>query len=363
MPRPPHVVELRVEGEIYRGWTRGSVIQSLNQFASAFELEYVDQWSDEGKPWQIEEGDAIALLIDDEILLEGYVDEFAASYSAQTRALRVRGRSKLGDLLDCDAIIQGSQWRDASLSQILSDLCAPFGVEFAIFGSEGAKFRRHKFDPGDTVADIIQRVARLRGFTVADAGGRLELFKVEDLPPVDHFFRGWPTLRGERTGSMYERFSEYRFRGQTQADDETNGVAAARLKGRAEDRGVRRHRPKLILAGGADGDRDLGMRAIIERNRRAGRSESVSYSVPGFRTEEGELWRPGLGVSVSDDWLNVDGTMLVETVVMSFEPGDPGATEGGMVTDLQLTPPAAYGAGEYPMRERLQKLRSASGGK
>lgn len=335
---------------------------SIEHLASAFDLEYVDRWSDEGEPWQIEEGDAIALLIDGEVLLEGYVDEYTVRYDASERALSVRGRSKLGDLIDCDAVIPGTQWRDASLDQILDDLCSPFGVDFAVYGDPGAKFRRLKFEPGDTVSEIIQRAARLRGFVVSDAGGRLELFRVEEISPVDHLFRGWPTLRGERVGAWYDRYSEYRFRGQTQADDELNGVAAARLKGRAEDRTVRRYRPKLILAGGADGDRDLGMRAIIERNQRAGRSETVAYSVPGFRTEEGELWRPGLGVGVADDWLNVEGTMLVESVAMAFEPGEPGATVGGMVTDLRLVPPAAYGDGEYPMRQRLSKLRGGGRG-
>lgn len=358
MPESPHKVELRVGGEVFGGWTRGRVRQSLDQFATGFELAYVDEWGERDLPWPIEEGDACTFLVDGEVLTDGYVDVSLAGYTVDTIDLAVEGRSKLGDLLDCDVVRKGMQWIDTKPSDILADLLEPFDVDFRIYGSEGAKFRRFKVEPGDTVAEVVLKLARLRGFLTADVGGVLELFRVDDIQAEDHLMRGFPILRAERFGSWAERFSRYIFRGQTAADDDVNGVAAARLKGVVEDRQVSRYRPKLILSGDADGDRDLGQRAIIERNQRAGRSERITLTVPGFRTERGALWRPGMGVHVADDFLRVDAVLIVVTVEMEFDVGEVGARDGGMVTTLELTRPEAYGLGEYPLRQRTQKLRT-----
>lgn len=352
MPDAPHTVELRVGGDVFGGWTSGRVEQSLDNIASTFGLEYVDQWAADSLPWPIEEGDECAILIDDEPLISGYVDETTAEYTARDWTLGVTGRSYLGDMVDCDAVRSGTQWKDVKLSTILGNLLDPFGIDFIIYDDEGAAFRRFKFEPGDLVSDVVAKAARLRGFVMADAGGVLELFRVGNVEPDDHLFRGWPILAASRTGTWAERFSEYRFKGQTQADDELNGTRAACLKGRVEDLQVSRYRPKLVLAGGADGDKDLGARAILERNQRAGRSERITVTVPGFKTEAGNLWRPGMGVHLADDWLRVDATLIVVRVSMEFGPGQVGATEGGMVTELELTRPEAYSESAYPVRAR-----------
>lgn len=359
MPEAPHTVELRVGGELYSGWTGGSVRQSLDQFASAFSLEFVDRWAAGQEPWPIFEGDLCQLRIDDEVLLDGFVDEAPSSYDADTWDLSVSGRSRLGDLVDCDAVKRGSQWLDAELTEIVLDLCRPFDV--GVFAPRmPPKFRRFKFDPGDKVADVIMRAARLRGMMTTDFGGHLELFQLDpDEPAVAHLEPGYSVLRGGRSVSWADRFSEYRFRGQTQADDKTNGVAAARLKGTVRDEQIDRYRPMLVLAGDADGDRDLGLRAILERNQRAGRSERISYMVPGFRHRQGGLWRPGQIATVTDPFFRIeDERFVVVSAAMAFGPGDVGGRGEGMVTELELTRPEAYGAGEYPLRREVSRRRA-----
>ncbi|MFW6087532.1 MAG: phage baseplate assembly protein, partial [Myxococcota bacterium] len=311
MPEAPHTVELRVGGDVFGGFIRGRVRQSLEQLATTFSLTYSDRWAEDQEPLPIEEGDECALLVDGEVLVEGYVDEAASRYDARKWDLSVSGRSRLGDLVDCAAQHRGSQWLRARLDEILEDLTGPFSVRARVVGDPGPRFRRFKFEPGETASEVISRAARLRGRVPVDIGGELELVQVEEVEHTDTLRRGDPILRAERTGSWSERFSHYEFKGQTQADDELNGVSAAQLRGMVEDRQVRRYRPTVVLSGGQDGDNDLGRRAILERNRRAGRGERITCTVPGFRNGAGDLWRPAQAVRLEDDWLRVEAVLLV----------------------------------------------------
>jgi prophage tail gpP-like protein len=350
----PHTVELRVGGHVYGGFLRGSVRQSLDRLAITFQLSYTDRWAEGQEPWPIEEGDACAVLVDDEVLVEGYVDETDSTYTDRSWSLGVSGRSKLGDLVDCAARHRGSQWLDAGLEAILGDLVRPFGVRATVTGPKGRPLRRFKFDPGDTVADVVGKLARLRGLVPVDRGGELELVHVETVVHSDVLRRGNPVLRAQRTGSWVERFSEYHFRGQTQADDEVSGARASQIRGFVEDPQVTRYRPTVILSGGFDGERDAGRRAQLERNQRAGRAERITCTVPGFRNVTGALWRPGQAVQFEDDWLRVSAVLIVAGVEMAFGPGEVGGDADAMETTLELARPEAYGTGNYPARRRGQ---------
>jgi prophage tail gpP-like protein len=96
----------------------------------------------------------------------------------------------------------------------------------------------------------------------------------------------------------------------------------------------------------------MGRRAILERNVRAGHAETLSYEVPGWHTDEGDLWRPNTRVQVVDDWLRVEAEMLVARVSLSF-----GTRPGVHRTRLDLVRPETFLEVEYPTRERGGRWR------
>lgn len=345
---PPHTVELRVGGQVYGGWKSGRLSQSLEQLASTWSLDYFDAWAHNDEPWPIEEGDEVELLIDGERATIGYVDDASSGYAARRWELSVAGRSRLGDLVDCSAVRDGKQWLNAGLTDIAVDLLKPFGMTPGFVIDEGEPFRRFKFEPGETVQTVLQRAAKLRGFLLTDDRGELAIARAGSEGLADTLRRGDNILRGRRRGSWRQRFSEYHFCGQTQATDEVTGKSASQLAGSITDPQVDRYRPMVVISGGQDGNKDLGKRALLERNQRAGRSERVIYTVEGFRTSQGALWRPNQLVKVEDDWLRVDATLLVVTVGQRFGPEQP------MVTRLELTRPEAFDQVDYPARGRGQ---------
>ena len=85
---------------------------------------------------------------------------------------------------------------------------------------------------------------------------------------------------------------------------------------------------------------------MLERNKNAGSSERVRYTVSGWHDGNGDAWAPGTVVDIADDVLRVNGRMIVVSARYRFGPEDPYEVE------LELTWPEAFDAEDYPTRSR-----------
>lgn len=340
-------VELEVNGVLYGGFQSGDVRLGIEQLSSSFTLRYADVWERGGTSVPIQEGDRCKLSIDGRVVIDGWVDEDNEAYDATSDERTVQGRSLAGDLVDCSVIGKPASWTDSKLSVIAGDLCKNFLVQPLILGAEPRKFGKFSVKKGEKIGDAVQRAARMRGMLVYSAGADLVFARAGATSTTTVIKRGTDgnVLRGERRRSLAERFSDYHFVGQTRGRDDVNGVAASQLHGVVKDNGVPRYRPLRIVRGGADEPGDLGELAIRERNRRAGRGERWIYTVPGFANAEG-LWEPNVRARVTDPRFDIDEELLIADVSFSFGLGK------GRRTKLELTRPAAFELGDYPVRRR-----------
>ncbi|MEM7608185.1 MAG: hypothetical protein AAF411_22765, partial [Myxococcota bacterium] len=199
-------------------------------------------------------------------------------------------------------------------------------------------FRDFAINEGETIAAALMRAAKLRGVVLVDEGGRL-IMDIAGNNQSTTVLRNGPggnIREGERQTSWRERFSEYVFRGQTRATDELFGREAAELEGRVIDPEVQQRRlRRLVIASWGNRRDDMGVRAVNERNRRAGRSERLVYTVPGWLDDEGLIWRPNQRVLVQDSILDVDAVMLLVRVTTQLRPKV-------SRTELELSLPSAW---------------------
>lgn len=345
----PDVAELLVEGERVEGFEGGQVVQSMETLATTWDLRYSSQVDEDDEPVIIEAGDAVELRLGEDSLLNGYVDDDEAQYTARQITQQLRGRSRLGDVVDCSAVGPARGWRDATLMQIASDLLEGYEVTIREETDTGDSFRRFEIDGGETIAATLQRAARLRGVHLLDRGGDLAFVRAGQDASQTTIERA-RVLEGGVRRSQRERFSEYLFEGQTRASDELNGVDASELGQDVEDQGVERLRRLKVRSWGERGE-DLGEKAILERNNRAGRSLRLNYVVPGWRDDQGVIWAPNTRVRVVDDWLRVDATLLIVRATAVF-------ARDQYRTQLELTRPEAFDViVRYPTRSRGAELR------
>ncbi len=344
-----HTVKLRVNGVDFEGFKGGEIRLGLDQICSSFSLSYFDARGSSA-PTPIEDGDRVTVLIDDRVIMDGWVDELTLRYDKSHYSATVSGRSTTCDLVDCTARPARTSWKNQPMSAILADILNPFALQARIVGSEGAKFGKFRLQRGETCGDAITRLVRPRGLVAYTSGSDLVIARAGATTTQTVIRLGDQVIRGGRTSSQTQRYSDYIFKGQTRANDTVNGVNASQLDGVVEDQGITRHRPLVIVRGGQDSKADLGQLAVLERNQRAGRGERLTYTVHDWERQEG-LWEPNVRVRVVDSMLNVDCEMLVVNVGFTF------GTTGGYVTELELTRPEAYDVIDYPVRRRGRGMR------
>lgn len=320
---------------------------SVEQMAATFNMQLVDTGFLDLEPFLIKEGDECEILIDGECVLTGYIDDPEDKYDAKSDTISAVGRSKSGDLVDCSAIHKTGEWENAKIGQIAKDICRPFGISVDNLSPLGDPFTKFKIEEGETAAAALQRMAGYRGLMVfSDALGTVIFTKAKATKIGTAIVRDRPgragnILKGSRTRSLRDRFSEYRIKAQAQESDSLFGEDANAREAIVRDRRVPRYRPLVILPDDADDNTDLKERARWERNTRFGKAQRVTYTVPGWKHDGENLWKPNTVVAVDDNRFRIAQDLYI--VSCNYREG-----AGGELTDIVLTSRAAFDTLELP---------------
>ena len=338
---------LLVAGNTYGGWTSISVRRSIEELAWSFRCTYTDRWLADADPTPINTGDSCVVTIDGVGIISGYVDDSSGSYEGNSHSLEATGRSKAGDLCDCSAIFQGGRWKQATLTQIATDLCQPFGLEVIADTDVGNAIPVFSIEPGETVYSALDRAARLRGILVtSDAGGNVRLTRAGQTKSATQIAYGANVKSSSKRSSWKDRFSFYQLLGQSQGNDNWNGTAAAHISATANDPYVKRYRPLQVNIQ-EQGTAGLQQHVQWEANVRAGRSARYTYRVPGWYCAEG-VWQPNVMVSVEDPNWGLEEDLLIVTVELS-------RSAEGTIAELELAPRAAFDLVQFPARKVRRK--------
>lgn len=347
------MISLTAGGQRYTGWLTASVYRSLDAFAHSFEFTAVDRWAEQESPRPIRLGDPCTIFQDDVLLITGYVDELLWEVGPRGVTLRVSGRSKTADLVDCAAVHKTGQWINAKPLRIMQDLAEPFGINIEqdqSLASDTTRVRRFDLEDGESAFDAIEKLARLRGWLpTTTAIGTLRLTQVGNTKPVS--LRADRTIRRTITQNSSDRFSIYRVRTQTARwDAETSPRQAALSKIQVQDSTVPRYRPTVLYPEHGATVSELEAYATWMRNTRIADSERITYEMPGTLASSGEIWDPGQLVNVRDDQIGINTTLVIASTRLRVD-------ANGETTELLLTRPEAYTQKPIPEADLIRKLR------
>ncbi|MFC3716799.1 phage baseplate assembly protein [Luteimonas soli] len=328
-------LQLIVAGRAHAGWNRIRVHRGLEEIAGTFDLGVAERWSATVPPLEVRAQDACAVRVDGQTLITGHIDRAAISYDAHNHGNTVSGRDATGDLVDCAAEHGKGEWRNASIAQIARDLCKPFGIQVSVAGDVGAPFDRYAIEPGETAFDCIERAARQRGVRLlSDGRGGLVVGVTPAAQAGVSLVEGENLLSCEVANDASQRFSKYRVIGQRSGDDDTNGASAAQIKATADDAGVVRYRPQVVLVEDQGDIASFQKRARWEASVRAARALTATVRVQGWSNGSG-LWAPNQLVRLAAPTARIDRELLVRDVDLVVD-------QSGTFAELVLTPPDAY---------------------
>ena len=333
---------LTLGGSRHEGWTEVTVRRSVETISGAFSVLVSEREPGAATPRSVTPGEACTLALDGETVVTGYVDGVEVSYDDASHMIRVKGRDRAGDLVDCSA--EQNEWLDETLDVIAAAIAAPFGIGVAMAAgvAPGEPFRKFTIERGETAWDAIDRLTRLRAvLAVSDGKGGIVLGRAARDRARTRLERGRNVLRLRGRADWRERHSEYTVIGQQAGSDELFGDGDAKpitqVSAIARDNGVTRHRPLVVLAEQGVSQAEATERVEWEAAVRRGRSREIVATVQGWRERggEGALWAPGRVVRLTDDWAGIDRDLLIATVQQHL-------SDDGTLSELTLMPEDAF---------------------
>ena len=300
-------VTLTIDARQLGGWTSVRVTRGIERCPNDFEIELTNLEPRAVDGIVVHPGDACQLKFGDDLVITGFVDRVLPRIAPGQHSIRVVGRGKCQDLVDCSAVVPGGQISGLNLFQLAATLAEPFGIGVQSLGDMGDQIPQYNIGHGTTVWTVIEEWARIRKVLAFETPeGNLQLLNAGTAPvpfmaaadlfkaAASGFVEGVNVLSAEAEWSMDQRYSVYRcFR---QAIDMFLDLGeGGNLIATFPDDAVSRYRvhdaiAEISTGQGLDNAKE---RAQWEASRRAGRSSVVRLVTDSWRDVAGTLYTPG----------------------------------------------------------------------
>lgn len=320
------------------GWTGVRVSRGIERCPSDFDIEFTEP-SPNVSDVLVQPGDQCEVYLGPDLVLSGFVDRYMPSYDAHGHTIRITGRSKCQDIVDCSAKWPGGQLLNTPLLQVAQKLCAIYGIPVTLApgADQGNPIPQLNIMVGEPIYDVLERLCRYRALLLYDQpDGSLLLSGIGTVQAASSFQEGINVLAASAMYGMDGRFSEYDAVRQSldTCRDVGNG---GNLIANVFDTGVPRFRYRAIVAESVFGGQDVAvLRANWEMARRMGRSFQIRLTTDTWRDSAGVLYTPNTLVTLNLPGLKLKPQpWLISDVTYK-------RNEGGTTCDLTIMPPQAF---------------------
>lgn len=372
-------LKLVVDGREWAGWVAVRVTRGIERMPSDFAVTVTERYP--GQPGiNIQPGQPVRVLAGDDLLITGYVDDYAPSVDPAGHTVEITGRGKCQDLVDCSAMFNGMQLAESTALGIAQVVSKPFGVTVTAPDGPGEVITAFNSVLTETPFQIIERVIRYSGLLAFEGtDGNLVLAHAGTSEMASGFAEGVNCQAFKVRYSMAQRFSEITAVisaidriwqtgahppgaiGLSQDNDiftlhETDLMAHV-----ARGERIGRYRPRLIISEQGSASLKLAeQRVKWEMARRYGRSQAVTVTCDSWRDSAGKLWEPNTLARLHLPSVKLpDKTWLISEVTFSKD------AERGTVADVTLMPKNAFLPEPlilYPFDAQVQQALQESAG-
>lgn len=330
---------LTINGQVYTDWTEVRVTRSLRECTSSFDIAVSERWGALGQPWQIRPFDIAVVKIGDDTVLTGYVDEYLPSFDANAHSVRITGRSKTCDLVDCMPDVGAGEFTGAKLDAVARALCAPFGIGVVVQCDVGDPLPDATLEKIETAYAFLEKFARLRAVILTDdENGNLVLTQAGSTVGAGALTQGDNVLSASARLSGAKRFQTYVVLSQTPEafDGDDAAPANPQVEGSATDPGCPRPRRFAEMADNPADDSQAKARAQWRALHNLAEGTEATVTVMGWRQPDDTLWKTNNLAPVKSPFLQLDRELLIGSVSYHLD------ESGGRRTEMTLAPRGAY---------------------
>ncbi|AYQ37625.1 bacteriophage Mu P family protein [Burkholderia aenigmatica] len=151
------------------GWTSIRMTRGIERCPSDFEVSYTEPYPGTNDIL-VQEGDWVEVKLGDDKVMTGYVDRCTISITSREHSLRINGRSKCQDLVDCSSYLDGGQLLNMTVDKIAAVLCAPFGISVSVAAGTdvGDPIEQVNVMVGETPYSVLELLCRYRALLLYD---------------------------------------------------------------------------------------------------------------------------------------------------------------------------------------------------
>lgn len=290
---------LSIGNQTISGWTDVRVTRGIERLPSDFEIGLTELYPGQLNKVVVQPGDECQVMIGQDLVITGYIDQYVPAMDARGHTIRIAGRGKCQDLVDCAATWPNGQISGTSALDVASKLAAHYGITVACGVTDLRAIPQFNLFLGESCYEIIERISRYSSLLVYDTpDGNLMLAQASSVQAASGFQQGINVQAATVKYSADQRFSKYTAYTQSAQMYSDTGVAG-NVIAVVEDAGVQRVRERVIIAEAVQGFQDLAkQRAVWEMNRRIGRAAVVTLTTDSWRDSSGALWTPNTLVPI-----------------------------------------------------------------
>ncbi len=337
-------ITLRLHRQELSGWNRLRVTRGIERFPGDFELEMTELYPGQSQDFLVSPGDTCVLHLGGEPVITGYVDRVVPSISAESHDIRVTGRGRCQDLLDCAAVWPNGQMSNINAFTMAKQLAAVYGIDVSCDVDGLLMIPQINIIPGESTYEVVERTARYSALLVyEDRAGNMVLARAGTEAMASGVQEGINIEAATAERSMDQRFSHVTalLTGTNNMQDLTS-ITAPHFT--ATDPNVPRRRERVIFAEAGELGWEVGkQRALWEVAWRRGRAEVIHVTVDNWRDVDGNLWEPNKLIEVLIPSLKVSGDqagtvpqrLMIAEVTYTLD-------ESGTHAQLTLMPPEAF---------------------
>lgn len=332
----------------WSGWQKVVVTRGIDTVPAVFDLDVTDQNSPTGGNIDIKPGEPCQVKIGGELVITGYVDRYTADLAPRAHTVRITGRSKSSDLVDCAAFFgsrdnEGYQTLGGSTLSIAKQLAEPYDVNVQSTAGDGKQIKQFNIIFGETPWEIIDRITRYSNMIVYDMpDGSIMLAQAGSGGSMTGGFGQGRNV--ESAGimlSMDQRFSLYEgfaiSSGVFTTQSAQSGGTGQKPEAVERDENVPRFRKRIIVSEQMTPEGPLIKdRVRWEKNRRIGRSTALTVTADSWRDSSGKLWAPNAMAAITMPALKVaNATWCIGQVTFVRD-------ENGQHAQVMLMPKEAF---------------------
>ena len=346
------MITIEINGVKFEGFQEISVSKNIETISGSFSFAAT---SDNVTIFPIKRSDPCKVFINNESVINGFVDTINVSYDSNSHSIGIQGRDRTSDIIDSTVIGVKDFIAPITLEGIIRKVLDDNGLSSIPIVNEAGTIEtfptgtQFSAETGQTVFDFIESYTRKRQVLLTTNGdGDLVIARagsVSAITSLQNKLDGQTNnIKNARMNySSISLFNKYVLKSQQNIGALSFGADvdpanAVNRSGEATDSSIRTTRQLEIPSNTSDDNVDLGNLAVWNANLRRARATTFSVVVQGHHQDEAQtrLWKPNELVQVEDQFADINAILLVKSVEYNL------SLSGGSTTTIDLVPKDSY---------------------